>query len=93
MNDIFDDPQDVHMALAELHRLKQNKLPATEFFTKFEGLMHCASLNEVHHSEVLIGILELNLNRPLVDHIYSNDVLPVGYMAWKRKAMDINQLY
>jgi hypothetical protein len=90
MNDAFDDPQDARTALAELQSLKQNKLTAVELFVKFESLMRRAKLNKTHHSDILITLLETNLNQPIIDQIYSVDVLPVGYMAWKVKATNID---
>ena len=83
MKRAFDDPNDRATALADIARLKQGSMTATEFFAKFETLFRQAEMTEEADSDILVHWLELNLSRRLVGKVYGVSPMPETYAEWK----------
>jgi hypothetical protein len=92
MINTFNDQQERATALAEIHALQQGKEEATIFFTNFEDLTSRAGINGPQHEEILTNYLETCLHPGIINHMYTQE-LPVGYAAWKARAVQIDGLF
>jgi hypothetical protein len=88
----FEDQERSKNARTALHQLKQGTQTADAFFLQFDLLRRAAGITD---DGELVAFLEGGAidKKILTQMYYSNDELPVGYEAWKKKIIKIDGMH
>ena len=90
---MFLPPNTARNAANELDRLKQNNLPAEDFFIKFELLIAWAGYLDSKFDPIKMKIIEQNLQPRLVNKLYSQFKQPKDWDDFKEKVLRLDSLY
>ena len=90
---VFFPPNATRNAANELNRLKQNNLPAEDFFIEFELLAARADYLDSKFDPLKMKIAEQNLQPRLVDKLYSQYEQPKDWDDFKEKVSRLDNLF
>jgi hypothetical protein len=85
-NDRFAEKNEAEKARHAMTNLKQDKLSAEEFISKFETLEPYTELGDVGH----LYFLKENLRNWIVDQVFLMDPMPTTLAGWKEKAIRLD---
>jgi Ty3 transposon capsid-like protein len=79
----FEKPDQKKDMLTKLNNSQQGKMTADKFWIEFDTLRCIAGLDKLLNEEYLIQLIELHMNKPLIDQIYSGATIPSTVEEWQ----------